>query len=119
MTGHGAELTVETDRPLKNGMLEMDDGSHISSRSPPAGDNADRQGAHPEGWPVSLRGTEQGENVRLSEDYFIEARSDDAPTVQDHASRLGCEGQPDRGSDGDRRKPTTTSRCRAWICTTR
>ncbi len=27
--GTTAELTVETDRPLKNGVIEMDDGSHI------------------------------------------------------------------------------------------
>ena len=29
VVGTTAELTVETDRPLKNGVIEMDDGSHI------------------------------------------------------------------------------------------
>jgi hypothetical protein len=28
--GTTAELTVETDRPLKNGLIEVDDGSHIA-----------------------------------------------------------------------------------------
>ena len=30
VAGTVAELTVETDRPLKNGEIEMDDGSHIA-----------------------------------------------------------------------------------------
>ncbi len=42
---------------------------------------------------------EQGQSVRLSEDYFIEAREDNAPNVRHHASRRGCEGQPDRRSE--------------------
>ena len=33
--GTTAELTVETDRPLTNGVLEMDDGSKIKLESGP------------------------------------------------------------------------------------
>ena len=30
VAGTVAELTVQTDRPLKNGVIELDDGSHIA-----------------------------------------------------------------------------------------
>src|SRR5207249_4238931 len=33
VTGTVAELTIETDRPLKNGTLELEDGSHIAVQS--------------------------------------------------------------------------------------
>ena len=38
--------------------------------------------------------TEQGQSVRLSEDYFIEAREDNAPDRENRSSRRGRQGQP-------------------------
>ena len=95
VAGTVAELTVETDRPLKNGVIEMDDGSHIALE---AGQRRQRLTAKV---PVQKDGVyhfaahEQGESVRLSEDYFIEAASDDAPTVKITHPGRRCAGQPD------------------------
>src|SRR5579864_3119098 len=82
VAGTVAELTIHTDRPLKNGAIEVDDGTHIALAA----------GADPTTLtakvPINKDGTyhfaanEQGQSVRLSEDYFIEAREDQAPTVK-------------------------------------
>ncbi len=81
VAGTVAELTIETDRPLKNGEILMDDGSHIALE--PGGGNivvakvpVEKDGMY------HFAATERGESVRLSEDYFIEARQDQAPTVK-------------------------------------
>jgi hypothetical protein len=81
VAGTTAELTVQTDKPLKNGTIEVDDGSHI-----PLEPNSD--GTLTAKIPIKKDGVyhfaanEQGESVRLSEDYFIEARQDGAPSVK-------------------------------------
>ena len=43
---------------------------------------------------------EQGEAVRMSEDYFIEAQKDAAADGKDQAARPRRQGESDRGSDG-------------------
>ncbi len=81
VAGTIAELTVETDRPLKNGTIEIDDGSHIALE--PGANNIltakvpiNKDGMY------HFAANEQGQSVRLSEDYFIEAREDQAPSVK-------------------------------------
>jgi hypothetical protein len=81
VSGTIAELTVETDRPLKNGTIEIDDGSHIALE--PGANNIltakvpiNKDGMY------HFAANEQGQSVRLSEDYFIEAREDQAPSVK-------------------------------------
>ena len=59
----------------------MDDGSHIElkatgERTLTAKVPIEKDGVY------HFAASEQGESVRLSEDYFIEARNDDAPTVK-------------------------------------
>ena len=79
--GTDADVAVETDRPLLNGALLFDDGTKVPLR---AGENGLRIAS------VSIRkdGTyhiaavDQGEDVRLSPDYFIEAEKDEPPTVR-------------------------------------
>ncbi len=79
--GAQAEIAIETDRPLANGVLLLDDGSRVPLR---AGENGTRLAG------VTIRkdgmyhiaASEQGEDVRLSPDYFIEAQHDDPPTVR-------------------------------------
>jgi hypothetical protein len=79
--GTVAEVDVKTTGPLAQGLLVLDDGTRI----PLAG------GA--EGWlqasvPIKKDGAyyvaalDEGELVRLSEDYFIEAKKDAAPVVK-------------------------------------
>ena len=81
VAGSVAELTIETDRPLKNGTVEMDDGTHISLESGAGGALVAKVPIDKDGM-YHFAAVEQGQSVRLSEDYFIEARQDQAPTVR-------------------------------------
>src|SRR5580700_574401 len=81
VAGTVAELTVETDRPLKNGEILMDDGSHIALESKDGNFITAKIPVEKDGM-YHFAATERGESVRLSEDYFIEARQDQAPTVK-------------------------------------
>ncbi|MCS7042220.1 MAG: hypothetical protein NZR01_05460 [Bryobacteraceae bacterium] len=76
-----AELEILTDRPLPNGVLQLDDGTRI--RLAPAGERlaraqleVRRDGAY---YIAALDG---GAPVRLTEDYFIEAQPERAPEVR-------------------------------------
>ena len=81
VAGTVAELTVTTDRPLSNGLIEVDDGSHISLEPNSDGTLTAKVPIQKDGV-FHFAAKEQGESVRLSEDYFIEARIDGAPTVK-------------------------------------
>ena len=74
--GTTAEVSVETDRPLSTGALVLDDGRKISLRDGAAAVPIQKDGLY------HVASTEQGEQVRLSEDYFIEAQKDAPPTVR-------------------------------------
>ncbi len=79
--GTEAEVAVQTDRPLSKGILVLNDdkqldlkggeGNWISARVPISKDGM-----------YHIAAIEQGENVRMSEDFFIEARKANAPTVK-------------------------------------
>jgi len=81
VAGTVAELTIETDKPLKNGEILMDDGSKIGLQSE-AGNFVTAKVPVEKDGTYHFAATERGESVRLSEDYFIEARQDQAPTVK-------------------------------------
>ncbi|HTQ53284.1 MAG TPA: hypothetical protein VMI94_02425 [Bryobacteraceae bacterium] len=79
--GTDAELSIQTDRPLDHGALLFDDGTKVLLRD--GGDGAlmatvpiRKDGMY------HIASVEQGEDVRLSPDYFIEAQHDDPPTVR-------------------------------------
>ena len=79
--GTDAEVAIETDRPLANGALLLDDGSKIALRSGP-------QSMLVASVPITKDGlyhiaaVENGEDVRLTEDYFIEAQKDQPPEIK-------------------------------------
>jgi hypothetical protein len=81
VTGTEAGLAIETDRPLANGVLLFDDGGKLPLR---AGDNGLRLATVPirKDGMYHIAAVEQGEEVRLSPDYFIEAQQDEPPTVR-------------------------------------
>lgn len=81
VAGTVAELTIETDRPLKSGEILMDDGKHIALESKEGNFVTAKVPVEKDGM-YHFSATERGESVRLSEDYFIEARQDQAPTVK-------------------------------------
>lgn len=79
--GTQAELSIETDRPLSQGAIVLDSGAKIPLEA--AGGNSFTARV-----PILKDGSyfvgavDAGENVRLSDDYFIEARRDAPPTVK-------------------------------------
>ncbi len=82
VAGTVAELTVETDRPLKSGTIEMDDGSHIALDATSNSMMVTAKVPIQKDGMYHFAANEQGQSVRLSEDYFIEARIDNAPNVR-------------------------------------
>jgi hypothetical protein len=79
VAGTIAEVSVETDRPLRSGVVELDNGNKInvegSGTSLTVKIPIEKDGIY------HFSAIEQGQSVRLSEDYFIEARLDNPPTV--------------------------------------
>ncbi|MCS6953386.1 MAG: DUF4175 family protein [Bryobacterales bacterium] len=79
--GTEVEIAVHTDRALSGGVLALEDGREIPLESDrklwaSARLRLDKDGAYY----VAVR--EQGELVRLSDDYFIEAQKDAEPAVR-------------------------------------
>ena len=80
VTGTEAELDISTDRPLQGGEIAFDNGQPVSLT---AGANnvyhatvkMDRDGSY------HIAGIEQGQPVRVSEDFFIEARKANPPQI--------------------------------------
>jgi len=80
VVGTIAELNVETDRPLKNGVIELEDGSKISLESGQGNFLSAKVPIQKDG--VYHFAATEGESVRLSQDYFIEAKLDEPPTIK-------------------------------------
>ncbi len=80
VVGTEAELDVSTDRPLPGSLLQLDNGQQIQLAG---GQNnlyhgtvkMDRDGVY------HVAGVDKGQPVRISEDFFIEARKADPPQI--------------------------------------
>ena len=80
VTGTEAELAVSTDRPLQGGRIQLDNGEQIQLTG---GQNnvyrgtvkMNRDGAY------HVAGVDAGQSVRVSEDFFIEARKANPPQI--------------------------------------
>ena len=82
--GTTADVTIETDRPLPNGVILLDDDTRIPLKNGVARVPIQKDGLY---HIASVeKGVEHGigqdEDVRLSDDYFIEARKDTPPNVR-------------------------------------
>src|SRR5439155_22993300 len=82
--GSTADVQVQTDRPLANGVILLDDDTRIPLKDGVARVPIQKDGMY---HIASIeRGVEHGigqdEDVRLTDDYFIEARKDSPPTVR-------------------------------------
>jgi hypothetical protein len=80
LEGTNAELTVKMDRPLRNGQLTLDDGKQIALSG--GEDNVykgsilmQKDGAY------HIAAIDQGQPVRLSEDYFIATDKANPPEI--------------------------------------
>ncbi len=79
--GTDAEVAILTDRPLNKGVLMLNDDKQIDLKAgegnwSTAHVTLDKDGLY------HIAAIDRGENVRLSEDFFIEARKVTAPTVK-------------------------------------
>jgi hypothetical protein len=79
--GTEAEVAIETDRPLTKGVLMLSDDQQIALKAGEGNWLIARVPIQKDGM-YHVAAIEQGENVRMSEDYFIEARKDTPPTVK-------------------------------------
>src|SRR5260370_10316690 len=79
--GTQADVAVETDRPLKSGVLMLNDDSQIALKPGEGNWLSARVPIDKDGM-YHIAAIEHGDNVRLSEDYFIEAKKDLAPVVK-------------------------------------
>lgn len=79
--GTEAEIAVQTDRPLNRGALVLDDSSRVPLTAGQGNWRTARLTLRKDGL-YHIAALEQGEPIRLSEDYFIEARKDSAPVVR-------------------------------------
>ncbi len=78
--GTEAEIEVSTDRPLNGGQIQLDSGQQLKLTG---GENnryratvkMDQDGVY------HIAGVEQGQPVRVSEDFFIEARKPNPPMI--------------------------------------
>ena len=78
--GTMADVAIQTDRPLANGAILLDDGSKLPLRSGPDGAMVAAVPIQKDGM-YHFAAVESGEDVRLSEDYFIEAEKYQPPEV--------------------------------------
>ncbi|HLJ47552.1 MAG TPA: hypothetical protein VKU01_16165 [Bryobacteraceae bacterium] len=79
--GTEAEVAIETDRPLGKGLLMLNDDSQIDLKSGEGNWLTARVPIEKDGM-YHIAALDRGENVRLSEDYFIEAKKDTPPTLK-------------------------------------
>ena len=83
VTGTEAELEISTDRPLQGGQLQLDNAQNQPEIQLTGGTNnvyrgtvkMDKDGVY------HVAGVEQGQPVRVSEDFFIEARKANPPQI--------------------------------------
>src|ERR1035437_956508 len=79
--GTKADVAITTDKPLASGVLMMDDGSKLTLRNGPDGLLTATVAILKDGQ-FHIAALEGGEDVRLSEDYFIEAQRDKPPEIK-------------------------------------
>src|SRR5262249_54158122 len=79
--GTTADLEIKTDKPLPNGGLLLDDGSNLPLPSGPNGTLLAKVPIQKDGQ-FHIAALDNGEDVRLTEDYFIEAQKDRPPEVK-------------------------------------
>src|ERR1039457_2171695 len=79
--GTTAEVSIQTDKPLSTGAILLDDGSKLPLRQGGANELTASVPIQKDGL-YHVAAVESGEDVRLSEDYFIEAQKYRPPEVK-------------------------------------
>jgi hypothetical protein len=81
VNGTEAEISVLTDRPLEQGALMIDGGKRINLKAGEGNWLSARLPIEKDG-AYHVAAIDNGEAVRISDDYFIEAKKDEPPTVK-------------------------------------
>ncbi len=81
VNGTEAEISVLTDRPLEQGALMMDGGKRIDLKRGEGNWLSARLTIEKDG-AYHVAALDNGETVRISDDYFIEAKKDEPPIVK-------------------------------------
>ena len=81
VTGTEAILSIETDKPLTTGVLMLDDGKKIEVKAKEGNWLEARVPIQKDGL-YYIAAMDDGQPVRLTDDYFIEARKDTEPTLR-------------------------------------
>jgi hypothetical protein len=79
--GTDAEIAIQTDRQLNKGIIMLSDDTQIAFQSGAGNWLTAHLPVQKDGM-YHIAAIEQGENVRMSEDFFIEARKDSPPSVK-------------------------------------
>ena len=79
--GTQADISVLTDRPLDHGVLVLENGSRIQLTKADGNWLTARLPINKDG-SYHVAAIDSGETIRISDDYFIEARKDEPPTVK-------------------------------------
>jgi len=79
--GTEAEIEIETDRPLERGRIMLEDGNAIEFSKKQGNWQSARLKVTADG-SYYIAAVANGETVRLTEDFFIEAEKDQAPLVR-------------------------------------
>ena len=79
--GTEVEIAVETDRPLTNGQILLDDGTRIDLKSSNGNWQTARLRVERDGV-YHIAAIDRGEAVRLTDDFFIDVQKDNPPLVQ-------------------------------------
>src|SRR5215469_5820996 len=79
--GTEAEVSILTDKPLAKGVLMLGDDKQLELKSSDGSWLSARVPINKDGM-YHIAAIEQGENVRMTEDFFIEAKKALAPTVR-------------------------------------
>ena len=81
VAGTEAVVEIETDRPLKNGVLAFDDDTQIALANKEGNWVSAKVTIQKDGL-YHLAAIENSQSVRLSEDFFVEAKKDREPVVK-------------------------------------
>jgi hypothetical protein len=79
--GSQADVAIQTDRPLGKGVLVLDDGTRIALQAGQGNWLTGRVPIQKDGM-YHVAAVEKNEDVRMSEDFFIEAQKETPPTVK-------------------------------------
>ncbi len=82
LEGTEADLLIETDKPLTNGSLVLDNGNTITLKQQENPNLSVARVTIQKDGTYHLVSTEQSRQVRVTDDYFIEAQEEREPTIK-------------------------------------